>query len=80
MKVTVSFVFLEFGFEFAVVGDFPVFIPSALRVVSGDVPQFRRGEPALVEVVAHLLVIDDFRSIGASCLQHRAVFIISYGK
>jgi hypothetical protein len=68
MQVTVSFVFLEFGFEFAVVGYFPVFIPSALRVVSGDVPQFRCRESALVEVVIHLGVVDDFRPIGAGCL------------
>ena len=40
MEVTVSFVFLEFGFEFAVVEYFPVFIPPTLCVVSGDVPQF----------------------------------------
>ena len=80
MEVTVSLVFLEFGFEFAVVGDFPVVDPPTLRVVSGDVLQFRCGEPALVEVVTHLLVVDDFRSIGASGLQHRTVFITCYGK
>ena len=73
MEVTVSFVFLEFGFEFAVVGDFPVVVPSALCVVSGNIPQLRRGEPALVKVVLHLLVVDDFRSVGAGCLQHRTV-------
>jgi len=79
MEVTISFVFLEFGFEFAVVGDFPVVVPSALRVVSGDVPQLRRGEPTVIEVVLHLLVVDDFRSVGAGCLQHRTVFITIYG-
>jgi hypothetical protein len=80
MEVTVSFVFLEFGFEFAIIGDFPVFVPPALRVVSGDVPQFRRGEPTLVEVVTHLRVVDDFRPIGTSGLQHQTVFITSYEK
>jgi hypothetical protein len=73
MQVPVSFVFLEFGFEFAVVGDLPVFVPSPVRILSGDVPQFRRGKPTLVEAVVHLLVVDDFRSIGAGCLQHRTV-------
>ncbi|ERG96866.1 MAG: hypothetical protein J07HQW2_03350 [Haloquadratum walsbyi J07HQW2] len=75
MEVTVSFVFLESRFEFAVVGDFAVFVPPVLGVVSGDAPQFgrRRREPTLVEVVviAHLGVVEDCCSIGAGCLQHR---------
>ena len=38
------------------------FGPPTLRVVSDGVPQLRRGEPALAEVVNHQQVIDDLRS------------------
>src|SRR6056297_3531716 len=79
MQVTVAFVVFQLRFQFGFVGYLTVFIPPLLDVVATDVPQFRRGAPALVEVVTNLRVVRDACNVGAGCLQHRTVFITSYG-
>lgn len=78
MQVTVAFVVFQLRFEFGLVGYLAVVIPPVLNVVAADVPQFRGGEPALVEVVTNLLVVRDACDVGPGCLQHRTVFITSY--
>ena len=78
MEVTVAFVVFQLRFQFGFVGYLTVVVPPFLDVVASDVPQFRGGEPALVEVVTNLIVVRDFGDVGAGCLQHRTVFITSY--
>ena len=79
MQVTVAFVVFQLRLQFGFVGYLTVFVPPFLDVVATDVPQFRGGEPALIEVVTNLTVVRDFGDVGAGCLQHRTVFITSYG-
>jgi hypothetical protein len=79
MQVTVAFVRFQLRFQLGFVGYLTVIVPPALDVVASDVPQFGCREPTLVEVATNLTMVRDFGDVGAGCLQHRIVFITSYG-
>jgi hypothetical protein len=79
MQVTIAFVVFQFRLQLGFVGYLTILIPSALNIVASDVPQLRCGEPTLVEVATNLTVVRDSCDVGSGCLQHRTVFITSYG-
>lgn len=79
MQVTIAFMVFQLRFQFGFVRNLTAFIPPLLDVVASDVPQFGCGEPALVKVATNLTVVRDACDVSAGCLQHRTVFITSYG-
>jgi hypothetical protein len=56
--------------EFAFVGNLTVFVPPFLDVVATNVPEFRGGKPAPVEVFFDLSVVGYRANMGTGCFQH----------
>ena len=65
MQVRIAFVLFEVGRERVSAGNLAASVPDTLGGPATNVPELASGEPERIEVVTHLRVIENPRSIGA---------------